>query len=131
MNTEQFGCLKSRFSIDCKASGNPAPNINITGPDGKPRPKDGFVLSEFGIYRCEASSPLGNDSLNITISQMKGTCHMQSFVSIYKALNIYLIFSYKYYSSDFCTLVLVSQRNYRLVFLSWQQVSLKTSQVYL
>jgi len=58
--------------IDCRASGDPEPVAIIIGPDGKSLPKNEFVLEEFGTYRCEAFSKLGNDSLNITVNPAKG-----------------------------------------------------------
>ena len=72
VKTKQFGCRERLIMIDCKASGNPKPDVIIIGPDGKSLPKNEFMLKEFGTYRCEASNKLGNDSLNITVSQAKG-----------------------------------------------------------
>ena len=73
MKTEQFGCLGKPISIVCKASGDPNPDVRLIDPDGKHfDPRNVFELMKFGIYQCQASSKLGNDSLNITVSQAKG-----------------------------------------------------------
>ncbi|CAB4029511.1 neural cell adhesion molecule 2-like [Paramuricea clavata] len=69
VKTEQVGCLGRLISITCEASGDPEPDVNLIGPGGIGLPIKGFVLKEFGTYRCEAFSRLGNDSRNITVSQ--------------------------------------------------------------
>ncbi|CAB4012302.1 muscle M-line assembly unc-89-like [Paramuricea clavata] len=84
VKTEQVGCLGRLISITCEASGDPEPDVNLIGPDGIGLPIKGFVLKEFGTYRCEAFSRLGNDSRNITVSQATGisliSCNICSYI---------------------------------------------------
>lgn len=58
--------------IVCEASGDPKPDVRIIDPDGKRLAGNEFKLEKFGTYKCQASSRLGNDSLNITVSEAKG-----------------------------------------------------------
>ncbi|XP_028401488.1 contactin-1a-like [Dendronephthya gigantea] len=74
------GCLGKPFSIDCTASGDPKPDVRIVGPNGEAlAPEKEFVLKDFGIYRCEAKSSLGNDSLNITVGRATKKPEQPSF----------------------------------------------------
>ena len=72
VKSEQFGCRGKLMTIVCEASGDPKPNIRIIDPDGKRLTGNEFNLEKFGTYKCQASSRLGNDSLNITVSEAKG-----------------------------------------------------------